>query len=72
MRATTLVLLALVAGAAADCTVGTIDCFVDTEARILGDTPTKNPGGGMTTEYCAQICLDAGVALAGVEDGGIG
>ena len=50
----------------ADCEVGGVQCFVDDPGRILGRPRFK---GALTQRYCAQVCFDAGMPLAGVEDG---
>ena len=60
------VLLLFAGSAHAGCKVGPVKCYVDTDKRILGG-PTYE--GMLTQEYCAQVCSDAKMPLAGVENG---
>ena len=62
-------LLALAAPhlAAAGCTAGHVQCYVDDSARILGTAAVYV--GALTPEYCASRCSQLGKRLAGVENG---
>lgn len=50
------------------CTVTDPTCYVDNAQRILGSQAVDNGADGLYNEYCAQLCHDAGFALAGTED----
>ena len=53
------------AEASGGCTVSNIECYEDSpDHRVL---PTQALDGGMTQEYCAQLCSDKKMAYAGVE-----
>ena len=67
MKVPALLALGLVVPVAeAGCKVtGPIKCYTDPlNARVLGN-PVDD--GGMTQEYCAQLCSDKKMPLAGVE-----
>ena len=58
--------LLLPASAVADCSLSASTCYVDDVKRILNAWHYQ---GGLSREYCAQICSDKGFAIAGVENG---
>jgi hypothetical protein len=52
------------------CVVSNLTCYADNvSARILPSMVVAALGAGMTQEYCAQLCADAKMSMAGVEDG---
>lgn len=62
------VLASVVAMAHAGCTIGPVSCYSDNETRILGNK-NYNTQPSLSLEYCAQICKNAGLPLAGAENG---
>ena len=67
----------VIRGCDAGCTVQDAQCYVDAKSRILGDPNPdmkiiwdRSIAGVMTPKYCAQLCEDEGMPLAGVENGG--
>jgi hypothetical protein len=60
------VTLALCLGlASAGCTVSDVECYADDlKHRVF---PTMALDGGMTQQYCAQLCFNKKMAMAGVE-----
>ena len=62
--------LAMLSHALAGCTVSKGTCYTDPgqgSARLLGHADATSIG--LTVEYCAQLCADKKMPLAGVEDG---
>ena len=60
----------LAASASARCTVSPGKCYTDSRtARTLGSTTVGNvnPIQALTPEWCAQLCANKGLPLAGVE-----
>ena len=65
---TILLVSAVVVGTVyAGCTVDKPKCYVDVSSRILGDSAVFS--GSLTQEYCAQLCANKKMSLAGVENG---
>ena len=62
-------LLALVATVRAGCVVENAVCYVDDGNRILGQND-QNYADGLSNEWCAQLCANINMTLAGTEDGG--
>jgi hypothetical protein len=52
----------------AGCTVSSTTCYIDTSNRILGKDNVAH-GAAITRAYCAQLCANAKMTLAGVESG---
>jgi len=52
----------------AECDVKNIKCYVDDSDRILG-SKNVNSYDAESNEWCAQLCYDAKMPLAGTEDG---
>ena len=50
------------------CVLKPSTCYTDTPSRILGGT-NYNAGGTLSLEFCAQLCHDHNMTMAGAEFG---